>query len=661
MRPLAIRALSAVSAIGRGAAAAFDSLDQRRGGLRPTGFAGIPGWIGAVEGVAAHTLPSSLAAYDCRNNRLADMALNTDGFAARVAEAKARLGSDRIGVIVGTSTSGVLALEDAYRDRDPGDGDLGDGALPQAFDYTRTHDLSSLACYVRAALGLTGPALTVSAACASSARCFVDAVHFIETGVCDAVVVGGADSLCRMTLRGFASLGIVAPGACRPCDADRDGISIGEAAGFALLEPLGPGEAGLALLGTGASSDAHHMSSPHPEALGAALAMRAALADAGLDPSEIDYVNLHGTGTRANDAMEDQAMMAVFGPDVPCGTTKGWTGHTMGSSGILEAALSAACLEHGLIPGCPERRARGPRVQIPCPRRERAPSAASRAEQLLRLRRHQLQLGPGVRAVIRVSILGASVFGPGLAGWTNAAPILSGQHPWAFADQSPPPPALLPANERRRAGLPVRLAMAVSEEAVARSGLPKAAPRGVFASSNGDGAVLNAILRALSAPSGTAEAQVSPTQFHNSVHNAVAANWTIGVGSMRPATCIGMHDDTFAAGLLKAAAETAREREPVLLCAYDAPMPEPLNAKRPTAFAFAAAFVLAPEGGTPLALRYTADAVGPEAWRPRTPGVDGLAEGNAAARSLRLLEALACGAADRFALPLAGGRVEIEV
>lgn len=274
--------------------------------------------------------------------------------------------------------------------------------------------------------------------------------------------------------------------------------------------------------------------------------------------------------------------------------------------------------------------------------------------------------------MIRVSVLGVSVFGPGLAGWADAAPVLAGRREWVFADQPPPPPALLPANERRRAGLPVRLAMAVGEEAVAMSGVPRAAPRGVFASSNGDGAVLNAILRALSAPTGTPEGQVSPTQFHNSVHNAVAANWTIGVGSMRPATCIGMHDDTFAAGLLKAAAEAAQEWEPVLFCAYDAPMPEPLNAKRPTVFAFAAAFVLAPadEGkgddglGAPLArlaLRYAAERSEPECWLPRTPGVRGLATGNAAARGLRLLEALARGTADRFALPLSGGRVEVEV
>ena len=274
------------------------------------------------------------------------MALRADGFAGRVAEARARLGAGRIGLVVGTSTSGVGALEDAYLARTQ------DGPLPESFDYVSTHDLSSLACFVRDALGLAGPALTVSAACASAALCFADAAHLIETGVCDAVVVGGADTLCRMTLQGFASLGLVSPGVTRPCDAARDGISVAEAAGFALLEPMREGEGGLAVLGTGGSSDAHHMSSPHPEALGAVLAMRAALADAGLGPEAIDYVNLHGTGTRANDSMEDLAVTTVFGARTPCSGTKGWTGHTMGSSGILETAIAALCLGHGLIPGC---------------------------------------------------------------------------------------------------------------------------------------------------------------------------------------------------------------------------------------------------------------------------------------------------------------------
>lgn len=267
--------------------------------------------------------------------------------------------------------------------------------------------------------------------------------------------------------------------------------------------------------------------------------------------------------------------------------------------------------------------------------------------------------------MIRVAVLGASVLGPGLPGWVESVPVLAGRQDWIRADTNLPPPARLPANERRRAGAPVRIAMAASGDAAAMAGAPPCSLRSVFASSNGDGAVLHAILQALSIPDG----QVSPTQFHNSVHNAVAAYWTIGIGSTRPATCIGMHDDTYAAGLLKAASEASAEREPTLLCTYDAPMPGPLNAKRPTAFAFGTALVLGPEDGvvgarSPLAhltLNYFAAPCEPGAWLPLAPGLREMAMGNAAARGLRLLEALARDRADTFALPLAGGRVEIAV
>ena len=349
--PLVLSASTAVSALGRGAAAHRGALLARRSGLRPNDFdPAAGGWIGRVDGIEAHALPAGFEGYDCRNNRLADLALRTDGFAGAVAAARGAYGADRIAVVLGTSTSGVTAAEDAYRHRDA------TGALPPGFDYDRTQDLYSSGRYVRAALGLRGPALVVSTACASSARSFMDAAHLIRTGLCDAAVVGGADSLCRMTLHGFAALELISPEPCRPCDAARAGISIGEAAGFALLERAdarpGNGEARLALLGAGASSDGYHMSSPHPQGAGAIAAMRQALDTAGLAPDAVDWVNLHGTGTRANDAMEDLAVTEVFGDGVPCSSTKGWTGHTLGACGILEAVVAGECMKAGFVAGC---------------------------------------------------------------------------------------------------------------------------------------------------------------------------------------------------------------------------------------------------------------------------------------------------------------------
>ena len=336
--------------MGQGSDATLVALRAGRSGLRPSDFAeDRRGQIGRVAGVEDVALPDTLAGFDCRNNRLAHMALHTDGFAEAVAAARAFYGPARIAVVLGTSTSGILSAEEAWRARGA------DGTLPGAFNYANTQDLFSLARFVRAALGLQGPALVVSAACASSARAFIDARQLIATGQCDAAVVGGADSLCRMTLQGFAALGLIAAGACRPCDAERDGISVGEAAGFALLERPGarPGAVPRAqLLGHGATSDGYHMSTPHPQAIGAIAAMRDALREAGLAPEAIDYVNLHGTGTRPNDAMEDIAMSVVFGPDTPCSSTKGWSGHTLGAAGILEAIIAMICLDQGLMPGC---------------------------------------------------------------------------------------------------------------------------------------------------------------------------------------------------------------------------------------------------------------------------------------------------------------------
>jgi 3-oxoacyl-[acyl-carrier-protein] synthase-1 len=345
MQPTILTAMTVVSAIGCGAAATLQSLRSRRSGLLPCSFGGITdGYIGCVDAVDSHLLPPALRHFACRNNRLADLALHTDGFADAVAAARQRYGADRVAVILGTSTSGILSGEQAYQACD-----LLTGRLPDEFDYGHTQDMFSLADFVRAALDLQGPAMVVSTACASSARTFVDAHQLMASGQCDAAVVGGADSLCGTTLRGFASLNLISPTACRPCDTGRDGISIGEAAGFALLERAGKG---LTLLGYGASSDGHHMSAPHPRALGAIIAMRAALEVGGLSADDIDYVNLHGTGTRANDAMEDIAMVEVFGTATPCSSTKGWTGHTLGASGILEAMIACLCIQHGLMPGC---------------------------------------------------------------------------------------------------------------------------------------------------------------------------------------------------------------------------------------------------------------------------------------------------------------------
>jgi 3-oxoacyl-[acyl-carrier-protein] synthase-1 len=193
----------------------------------------------------------------------------------------------------------------------------------------------------------------VSSACSSSAKVFANAVRMMAAGVCDAAVVGGVDSLCLSTLYGFNSLGLVSRFPCRPYDAERDGISVGEGAGFVLVERATATDASNAtyLLGVGESADAYHMSTPHPEGLGAKLAMQRALASAGLRANDIDYINLHGTATKSNDASEGKAVAEVFGNSVPCSSTKGWTGHLLGAAGITEALIGMLAVEHSFIPG----------------------------------------------------------------------------------------------------------------------------------------------------------------------------------------------------------------------------------------------------------------------------------------------------------------------
>jgi 3-oxoacyl-[acyl-carrier-protein] synthase I len=350
MRPLLLKKFTATSCIGKGVTATFQSLLEQRSGLTSCEFetVDIKTHIGEVPGVDEVRLPEELRKFECRNNRLAELALRQDGFFEAVQESAERWGRRRVGVFLGTSTAGILQTELAYRERDPVS-----GALPSSFEYGPTHNSFSVADYLRQRCRLAGPAVAVSCACASSAKAFGSARRMIEAGLIDAALVGGVDSLCLTTLYGFHSLQLSSPQPCRPFDVARDGISIGEAAALAILErvPMDLDGDSVLLLGIGESSDAYHMSAPHPEGLGARRAMQAALATAGLEAGDIDYINLHGTGTPSNDRAESQAVTSVFGPTSPCSSTKGATGHTLGAAGALEAVIGALAIKNGLMPG----------------------------------------------------------------------------------------------------------------------------------------------------------------------------------------------------------------------------------------------------------------------------------------------------------------------
>lgn len=350
MAPIAVRAYTATTALGAGLGKQSAALRDGRSGLRRNDFgtASLECWIGRVDGLEQAALPAALAAWECRNNRLAWLALDQDGVAETVAACVVRHGADRVAVVMGTSTSSIGAGEEAYARLQT------DAAGVETFpaDLARPiiHTPHSLGRFVQHATGLRGPCVTVATACSSSAKVFAQATRLLNAGLADAVLVGGVDTLCGSVLFGFNSLELVSRDPCRPFDAGRTGLSLGEAGGYAVLE-RGGGDETLRLCGYGESSDAHHMSAPHPEGLGARLAMGDALARAGIDADQVGYLNLHGTATPANDTVEAIAVAAIFPPTLHASSTKGWTGHTLGAAGIVESAFALLALEHGELPG----------------------------------------------------------------------------------------------------------------------------------------------------------------------------------------------------------------------------------------------------------------------------------------------------------------------
>ena len=344
MMPLAITARTATTACGRGAGALRDALAARRSGLSPNDFSTTPlaTWIGRVEGLEDLALPAPLASWECRNNRLAWLALQQDGMQDRVQALRERYGAYRVAIVIGTSTSSIGATEEAYTRLDA------EQRFPADLHRPIVHTVHSLGDFLQAATGLRGPCVTLATACSSSAKVFAQAARLIQSGIVDAALVGGVDTLCGSVLFGFRSLGLISADPCRPFDVARNGLSLGEAAGFALLERDGDGPW---LLGYGESSDAHHMSSPHPQGLGARLAMQAALQRAGLTPDAVDYINLHGTATPKNDEIEAGTVAALFPATTSASSTKAWTGHTLGAAGIVESVIALETIATGLVPG----------------------------------------------------------------------------------------------------------------------------------------------------------------------------------------------------------------------------------------------------------------------------------------------------------------------
>jgi 3-oxoacyl-[acyl-carrier-protein] synthase I len=342
--PLAVRAQSLASALGLGMPSLKAALRRGSSALVPNTFTRtpLPAWLGRIAEVEHTRLPESLGHWDCRATRVAWLGLQADGFIGTAQSACRRHGAARVGLVLGTSASTIAVSEQAYTQL------AADGGFPPALRSETLNNLHAVTQFVQEVLGLLGPAVTVSTACSSSAKAFAQAERWLRLGLVDAVVVGGVDALCHSVLFGFAALGLVSNQPCVPFAAERNGISIGEAAGFVLLER---GSAAATLIGYGESNDAHHMSSPHPLGLGAELALDAALQRAGLHAQAVDHVQLHGTGTPQNDAVEAALVARRYRADVHASATKGQTGHTMGAAGIVGALMALVAVQDGVCAG----------------------------------------------------------------------------------------------------------------------------------------------------------------------------------------------------------------------------------------------------------------------------------------------------------------------
>jgi len=327
-----LNALGVICALGRDKQSVARNLFAGDcSGMRPES-----GWVperilpvAAVQGELA-AIPAELSAQASRNNQLLMEA--TLQIAEPIQRAIDTYGRERIGIVLGTSTSGIDEASRGITSY------LKEGHFPDGYDYQQ-QELSAPATFLADWLQLRGPAYVISTACTSSARALMSARRLLDLGLCDAVLCGGVDSLCQLTLQGFSSLEAVSTQRCNPFSLNRNGINIGEAAVLFLMSKRADDGPAIALLGAGASCDAHHISAPDPTGQGAVQAMGKALKQAGLQPQDIDYLNLHGTATQHNDAMESLAVSTLFPTSPPCSSTKPMTGHTLGAAGALEAAF----------------------------------------------------------------------------------------------------------------------------------------------------------------------------------------------------------------------------------------------------------------------------------------------------------------------------------
>ena len=523
---VAVTAYGATSCLGNGIEVLRDALTQGRSGLEETPT--LPSEVGQIKFPACiGTIPGELPAPPLREGFQATRQLQIAWQTAlqidlNVREAIVRWGADRVGLVLGTSTGAILATELAlicYKET---------GALPREYSCQDGHAMDAAARYLAQNWTLKGPVFAVSAACASGAKALASAKRLIESGVCDAVIAGGIDSLCRMTIHGFHSLGVLSDKNCVPFDGSRYGMNVAEGGALLLLEREHPGTNSLGyLLGAGESSDAYHMSAPDPEGRGQGLAMTRALQAAGVDGSQIEYLNAHGTGTQANDEAEALAVQTVL-PSCPTSSTKGLVGHQLGAAGATEAIIALEVLQGLALSDA---------------------GSLNRDKFPLDNRKRQLvQSNSFAFGGANISL----VFGssPGTPRQTSRTPLDKSiwqiESAVSSADLGGMPDAawgstLLPARARARAGTLTRLCA----ELTARSGLSKEELQVtpvVFSSALGQLQITRKLIGLF------LEGDSSPLAFQNSVHNSVFGTLSLALSNREPSSSLaGGRNSTFCA------------------------------------------------------------------------------------------------------------------
>lgn len=604
--PVAVTAWQSVSAAGRGNEALRAALYDNLPCLAPIRLFPLP--FETVVGEYTLPLPAidqALQAYACRNARLALEALNTGDFRSVVEGVLERYGPGRVGLVLGTSTSGIYDSESAYAHF------VARGVMPDDFNFLRRHAIQSSAAFLALELGIEGPVYAISTACSSSAKALGSAQRLLVGGTCEVVLVAGVDTLCRLTLRGFHSLELVAASPCRPMDAGRQGINIGEAAALLLLEQSNPGNRDCPhLLAVGESSDAHHMSAPEPGGRGAEAAMGAALAMAGLGAEAVDYVNLHATATLLNDLAEARAVARLMGGKIACSGVKGIFGHTLGASGALETVVTMEALREGRLPGtcglenpdpeCPIRILRAPE---PCAAvfalcnafgfgGSNASVLLARSGEELSSRHFSMAAkGPcctpaeGGSQERREDGRSFSGRPPRKASRRPCRPLEVRLLGWAVCsaeparlevagiEAQPPDPKRLPGAIRRRTSQATRLALGAGLNACQRAGVDPARLPAVFASVGGEMQVTDRLCIELA----KADGWISPTQFHNSVHNTAAGYWSIATGCREATTAMGAAEATLAMAWREAKGRLETDTERCLVICYDERWPPHLE------------------------------------------------------------------------------------